>query len=120
VPYLSSRVNIEEYSIKIANQAMTFEAWEHGRLIGLLAAYCNAEDEFAFITSVSVSKHYMGGGIATRLLQMCVDYAKQHQYKNIKLEVNDNVPAINFYKKFNFILNELKNNSLFMNYIICN
>lgn len=119
IPSLDSRVNIEAYSKKISDRAVTFEAWVNETLIGLIATYFNNERQFGHITSVSVSKKFMGAGIASQLLKRCIDYASQNKFKEIKLEVNkDNTPAINFYKKYNFTQTETKNDSLFMNHIL--
>jgi len=121
IPPLSSRVSIEEYSKKIADRAVTFEAWVNETLIGLIATYFNEEGQFGHITSVSVSKKFMGAGIASQLLKKCIDYASQNKFKEIKLEVNkDNTPAINFYKKYNFTQNETKNDSWFMSRVLSN
>ena len=39
VPALSERVSLDEYARKIVEQAVRFEAWADGELIGLVAAY---------------------------------------------------------------------------------
>ncbi len=93
------------YSKKIFEKSITFEAWIGDTVTGLIAAYfTNVESQSAFITSVSVIKNQRGLGIASELLNNCVDYAQQNGFKEIHLEVNkENIPAINFYKKFNFI-----------------
>lgn len=104
-PPLDEKVNINEYAKKIFEKAITFEAWDNNRLTGLIAAYFNnMESHSAFITNVSVTKKNMGLGIASRLLYNCMEYARQKGFKEIQLEVNkENAPAINFYRKFNFI-----------------
>lgn len=116
IPKLDSRVNIEEYATKISQYAITFEAWNNQQLIGLIATYFNQENHFGFITNVSVLKENMGTGVASKLIEMCIQYASINNYEEIKLEVNkDNTPAINFYKKYNFTEIETKNDSLIMN-----
>ncbi len=121
IPPLNSRVNIEEYSNKIAERAVTFEAWSNGMLIGLIATYFNFEAQFGYITSVSVLKKFMGAGIASELLKRCISYANANKLKEIKLEVyKENIPAINFYKKYNFAQNEIKNDSMFMSHLLDN
>jgi ribosomal protein S18 acetylase RimI-like enzyme len=121
VPPLNSRINITDYSKKIFNNAVTFEAWKDKELIGLIAAYFNIENKSGFITNVSVLKELMGVGIASKLLQMCLEYATKKNYNEIKLEVfKDNIPAINFYKKYNFTQIDKKNDSLIMNHILNN
>lgn len=121
LPPLNTRVNIADYSKKIFDNAVTFEAWNDKELIGLIATYFNEENKFGFITSVSVTKDYMGEGIASKLLQLCLEYATNNNYKEIKLEVfKDNIPAINFYKKYNFTQFATKDDSIFMNHLLSN
>jgi len=68
-PPLYTYVNIEEYSRKIYNNAITFESWANNNLVGLIAAYYNNYDtKVGFITNVSVIKEYQGYGIASKLL----------------------------------------------------
>lgn len=119
IPPLNARVNIADYAKKIFNNATTFEAWREKELIGLIAIYFNKEMNMGFITNVSVMKEYMGASIASNLLKMCIEYTAKLNYSEIKLEVfKDNIPAINFYKKYNFTQIETKNDSLIMNHII--
>lgn len=116
IPKLDTRVNLKDYSIKIHQNSITFEAWHKQQLIGLIATYFNQEQLSGYITNVSVSKDNMGKGIAFKLLEMCVKYATMNKYQTIKLEVNkENIPAINFYKKYNFTEIEIKTDSLIMN-----
>lgn len=105
LPPLNERVNINEYAEKIFEKAITFEAWKNNILIGLIAAYfSNKQSHSGFITNVSVTKKNMGLGITSKLLINCIEYARKNGFKEIQLEVNkENIQAINFYKKFNFI-----------------
>ncbi len=116
IPKLDTRVNIEEYSNKIEQFAITFEAWNNEQLVGMIATYLNQENELGFITNVSVLKDYMGAGIASKLLEMCINYVANKNFKNIQLEVgNSNIPAINFYKKYNFVAIEKQEETFIMN-----
>lgn len=103
-PILSERVDIKEYSKKIHSKAVTFEAWYDNLLVGLVAAYFNDKEFFfGFITNVSIFKEFMGKGIACKLLEMSVGYARKTKFKIIGLEVHkDNKAAIKLYKKFKF------------------
>lgn len=119
VPPLHERVTIEDYSKKIAAHAVTFEAWHGKELAGLIAAYFNPETHFAFITSVSVVKNLMGQGIASELLNNCLAYAAQNNYRAITLEVfKDNVPAIRFYTKYHFTQTGIKGDSIIMGHTL--
>lgn len=104
-PPLSERVGLEEYARKVFENAVTFEAWSGTILVGLVAVYLNNEaKQSAYITNVSVLHTFLRLGIASRLLKDCVEYATEKNVKEIALEVNvENEPAINMYRKFNFI-----------------
>lgn len=103
-PNLSLKVNIHEYSTKIRTRAKTFEAWSGKALVGLVAAYMNdSRTRAAFITSVSVAKDFMGRGIASALLDRCLEKSRQEGMKTIRLEVGLKSPeAIQLYKNFGF------------------
>jgi ribosomal protein S18 acetylase RimI-like enzyme len=104
-PILSGQVNLDTYAQKIASNATRFEAWSDGALVGLVAAYCNDnEKRIAYITSVSVLKAWTGNGIATYLLERCIQHAKTLVMREISLEVaKGNGNAINLYRKCGFI-----------------
>ncbi len=115
-PPLDEKVNIHEYSKKLFEKSVTFEAWIDQILTGLVAAYFNdIEYHSGYITSVSLTKDYMDKGIASELLNMCINYAKQYNFKEIKLEVSkDNSQAIHLYKNYNFIAFENKDDCMLM------
>ncbi len=108
VPPLSSRVEIDAYALKLGCQATRFEAWSDGRLIGMVAAYCNRPDQqLAYISSVSVLCAWSGKGIAARLLAQCVEHAKVSGLRQIRLEVaSTNTPAIKLYEKAGFVADQ--------------
>jgi ribosomal protein S18 acetylase RimI-like enzyme len=105
VPPLSDRVEIAAYAKKIADHAMRFEAWSGNTLVGLVAAYCNDhEKRAAYITSVSVLKGWTGKGIATGLVNQCVEYAKVLGMRQISLDLaGDNTPAFRLYEHIGFV-----------------
>lgn len=104
---LSTRVDIGDYSRKIASKSMRFEAWSDGTLVGLVAAYCNDhEGGTGHITSVSVLKAWTRKGIAGRLVSQFVEHAKLSGMRNISLEVaSADAPAIRLYEKLGFAVN---------------
>jgi len=116
IPNLAETVNIRDYSKKVFENAITFEAWENNKLIGLVASYFNDnKNRKGFITNVSVSKNYQGKGIAAILLNMCKNYGAKYNFNSIKLEVNkNNILAIKLYKKLGFDETEVKQNILTM------
>jgi 2-polyprenyl-3-methyl-5-hydroxy-6-metoxy-1,4-benzoquinol methylase len=104
VPPLSGRVEIGDYAKKIASRAMRFEAWSGGTIVGLAAMYCNdLENRIAYISSISVLKEWMGKGIAMRLMNLCIEYAKTSDMRQIRLEVaSANMSAIRLYERNGF------------------
>ena len=109
VPPLSGRVDIGSYAHKIASKATRFEAWDRD-LVGLLAAYCNDRERgVAYITSVSVLEAWQGRGIASRLLERCIEHAKEQRFQRVELEVDGgNVGAVKLYAKNGFLVNREK------------
>ena len=102
-PALSKKVVISEYSKKIFDKAITFEAWNKAILSGLLATYFDEISKSAFITNVSVVESAIKTGIASQLMKMCIEYAFHVHAKEIILEVNSqNSHAIGLYEKFLF------------------
>ena len=104
---LEDKVDLREYSNKIARAAVTFEAWDDDRLIGLVAVYFNAPEIRAYITSVSVAEDYVGRGIASLLLILCICRATRRECKSIRLKVErSNDRAIALYERFRFDIQE--------------
>jgi ribosomal protein S18 acetylase RimI-like enzyme/SAM-dependent methyltransferase len=120
VPPLHQKVNLEEYSRKLFTQATRFEAWDDHHLVGLVAAYLNDhEKNQGYITSVSTAEQHSGKGVASSLMNMCIQHARKKNFKEIKLEVSQkNQRAIQLYQKFNFTAIEVKNDSLIMKHDI--
>jgi ribosomal protein S18 acetylase RimI-like enzyme len=118
IPPLSSRVNLSEYSAKIYKKALSFEAWDENLLVGMINAYFNDSDSRSgFITNVSVLRKYRSQGIASRLLRMCIDYAQQNQFLQIKLETSSkNNPALTTYMKAGFKVVQVINGNFLMMY----
>jgi ribosomal protein S18 acetylase RimI-like enzyme len=116
MPRLSLKTDIAVYAEKIAENSVTFEAWINEELVGLIAAYFNDVNGFSgFITNVSTLKQYTGKGIASALVKMCIDYAVNHQFGEISLEVfKENIGAIQLYKKHNFYQTAIKGDSIIM------
>lgn len=107
---LRSRVQISDYAKKIASKATRFEAWSGSTLVGLVAAYCNDQEKLiAYITSVSVLRNSTGKGIAYRLMNQCIEHAKELGMRQISLEVaRGNTSAIRLYRKSGFVASRTK------------
>lgn len=115
VPPLSERIEITEYAKKIIKNAVRFEAWASGVLIGLIAAYVNAATNTAFITNVSLLDEQKANGIASMLMKNCIEHLGLISVKVVKLEVDKkNFSAIVLYKKFKFSEVETNENSIIM------
>jgi len=106
VPPLSGRVDIDSYAKKIADKSIRFEGWVEGELVGLVAVYCNdGATPFAYITSVSVLPQWGGRGIASQLVECCIDHVRKLGVMQIELEVDEkNHAAGNLYKKHGFTI----------------
>ena len=122
IPPLDQKVNLHEYSKKIFEKAITFEAWADKTLVGMVAAYFNdIENLSGYITSVSVDKNYTGKGVAHELMKSCIEYARKNNFLQIKLEVAEgNLKAIQLYKKFDFAAIEMKDTMVKMKLTINN
>ena len=116
VPALDKTVDIPEYSKKIVQNSVTFEAWVNKDLTGLIAAYFNdKENHSGFITNVSVVNEYAGSGLASELLKNCINYAGEKNFKEINLEVSHkNEQAIGLYKKYDFHQTGVKDDLIIM------
>lgn len=115
-PPLAQRVDLREYAEKLATLSVTFEAWAGAELTGLIAAYFNDEkNRFAYISSVSTMPRYKGNGIASVLLQSCINYARSHAFRQVGLEVDSgNEHALGLYEKFGFSVVSRNLNTLTM------
>jgi ribosomal protein S18 acetylase RimI-like enzyme len=115
---LEKKVDIQEYSAKLFENALTFEAWSGNTLIGLVAAYFNDPcGEAGYITNVSTIKTYMGKGIASALINLSIEYAREHHFKRIILEVEKgNLSAIRLYEKLRFHDFEDKHSTILMKF----
>lgn len=114
-PPLSEKVNIAEYSKKIAVRAANFECWDAEKLVGLIACYFNDAAKKGFITNVSVIGEYGGKGIASVLMKNCIKRAKEQDFDVLELEViKNNDGAVKLYKKFYFFEIESKDKSIIM------
>ena len=122
IPPLSNRVDINNYAQKIASRATKFEAWSGDTLVGLVAAYCNdQENRLAYITSISVLREWMGQGIAANLLKQCITHAKDSGMRQISLEVaSNNQPAIGLYEKNGFVAGQTNTPFVNMNLYLKN
>lgn len=116
VPALSAQVKLEQYSHKIIENAIRFEAFSNNQLVGIIACYLNDyKRQIGFITTVSVISSCNGKGIAKQLLAMLMQYAAENNFNTICLEVNKlNLPALSLYRRVGFVLANEKQDVLQM------
>lgn len=114
-PPLSSYIDIYEYSLKLSQFAIKYEAWSHKKLVGLLAAYFNQSNASAFITNLNVIADFSKTGVASNLIHIFEDELARHKVSAIKLEVHENnIKAIQFYKKHLFKIENQDKGKLLM------
>lgn len=107
---LEQRIDLKQYSFKLAEKATRFEAWNGNNLIGIIALYI--DENYGYITNVSVVEDFTKRGIATVLMNQLVYFAKERRIKEISLEVNKlNISAIQLYDKYGFkVISEITEN----------
>ena len=103
-PALDRRVDLAHYATKIHDNALTFEAWCGGVLVGLVAAYLNdAPGRVGYVTNVSVTRPFRGQGVAKELMAMCLRTAESRGIEAMVLEVSrDNAGALALYRRCGF------------------
>src|SRR3954449_13200975 len=102
-PPLSTRRDLGDYAAKLAERAARFEAWDGGRLVGLVAAYVTPGAPEAFISNVSVVSELRGHGVAAALVADCIDRARGSGAATLRLEVaTADRAAGRFYEKLGF------------------
>ena len=105
-PTLSSRVDIGDYARKLASLADRLEVWCGSRLVGLIAAYLNnQENRQGFVSSVSVCPECEGKGLASELMRKCIQHARENGCESLGLEVGESDRRTQaFYIKHGFVL----------------
>jgi ribosomal protein S18 acetylase RimI-like enzyme len=102
---LWEKVDRSVYLTKLSTLATNFEAWEHGRLVGLVSVYTNrVEEGEAYITHVGIIPDFQGGGIAKQLLSTALDHVRGIGFDHVLLEVEAaNHKAKGLYLKLGFL-----------------
>ena len=115
-PHLSSKVNLKSFSLQIYDCAITIEAWNENKLVGLLSAYFNDfKNKSGFINHIAVSSKFQNLGISIKLLKKSFAYAKKNEFKSINLEVaKKNTIAMDIYIKLGFKSIDENTNNIIM------
>ena len=118
--FSSQEDNLITYTKKIVLHANITIASNEKVDIGLVAIYCNDDNQImSYITVIAVDKYYQGQRIGQKLIDTSIKNAKRNGFKVIKLEVNiNNIHAIDFYTSHNFKRVFQEKNSLFMEYVL--
>ncbi len=96
-PKLSERVNIKQYSEKLAERAELFYVLDGGKDIANCAVYMN-RDDICFISSFAVAQNMQRNGIGTRLMRAVISEGIKRNKSSIELDVYAcNQAGIRFY-----------------------
>lgn len=111
IPPLSTRIDVQNFAVKLNKYAVHFCAFEKERLVGFTGCYFNNPGrEFGFISSSSVMKEFQGRGVAKALLAKTIEFGINNGFKQIKLQVNiTNLSAVRLYSEAGFIEVSRKN-----------
>lgn len=102
-PPLAERVELAGYAQKLVDRAVRFEAWDGAELVGCVAAYLNASTGECFISNVSVVPTHLRRGVAQRLLERCLELARERSLKKAVLEVSETSDAaLGLYERLGF------------------
>ena len=103
-PRLSTHVNLLNYAEKLHTKSVRFEMRQGQELVGLVAAYLNAQDrQTGFITHISVLSTYLRKGLARLLIERCMEHARAEGFAELRLEVlPGNSGALKLYKRLGF------------------
>lgn len=101
---IEQKILLKNYISKIEKNAKTFELWEQGCLIGLIAIYINRGINYpAFITNVSIITSYHHQGLSKVLIEELMKFLRNMQFHSVLLEVRkDNLIAKSLYSKYGF------------------
>ena len=113
-PALSSRINLDTYSEKLATSAVNlFVLSDNSEDVGHAAVYVN-NGASSFLSSFCLQKAAHGTGAASCLLKYVYQYCLKHKSLQLELEVAEaNTRAIRFYHKHGFsVVKQLSNSSL--------
>jgi ribosomal protein S18 acetylase RimI-like enzyme len=119
-PPLQERIDILSFSEKLFKNAIQFWAEHDDRLVSFAGCYFNCPNkEFGFISTISVIKSYQNLGIGTLLLDKIIEFAKENQFREVRLEVYCyNKQAIQFYLAYGFKKIEIRKNKFFLSFNI--
>ena len=103
-PPFSTRLDIKEYSDKLAKYSTHFAVYADNELIGFAACYFNHPDkEVVYISTISVIREFQRKGIGNELLRTVIIYGTMQGFEELRLKVNiSNSWAIKMYEGAGF------------------
>lgn len=103
-PQLSQRVDLYDYSEKLASEAINIFVLSKELDVAHAAFYCNdIINNIGYLSSIAVVPEYQGLGVAEELLEMVLDKCVAGKMTSLRLEVDArNIKAIKFYQKQGF------------------
>ena len=107
-PPLSQNIpyTVEEYAMKLSNNASFVVCEEECEIIGFTAFYTNKEGGFFYIPQIWVSDKHQRKGIGAMMLESLIKISPDY-VESIRLEVRrKNLKAVTFYEKTGFIVLE--------------
>jgi ribosomal-protein-alanine N-acetyltransferase len=108
--------DIEDYFLKLKNNAEFSMHYSGDELAGFVAFYCNDESkDMSFITLVLLDLEYRKIGLASSLIKYTLEFCKLKGFNRCGLEVKkENYLAIRLYEKIGFEVQEDLGSKFFM------
>lgn len=113
---LANKVEIKEYTHKVCTNATIFVARENENIIGVNIVYFNDRIlKRGYITHIRVNETHRKLGIGGLLLSKAMDYAREHNFTSIALEVRkNNEIAMHLYTRNGFTIYQETENNYYM------
>ncbi|MBB1368460.1 GNAT family N-acetyltransferase [Pseudoalteromonas sp. SR44-5] len=104
-PTLSSRVDLEQYALKLLKVATVFGVYKKNQLVGAIAVYMNDLDsKVAYCPFIAILSNSRGQGFSQLLLEIAIAELKSKQFNSLSLTVRADSPASHLYKKVGFLI----------------
>ncbi|MCC5929249.1 MAG: GNAT family N-acetyltransferase [Cyclobacteriaceae bacterium] len=103
-PPFDQKVNLSQYTAKLAKFAVHFAIYNENEIIAFAASYLNDKNkELAYISFICVDSRFSGKGYGRNLLNEVIITASDRGFKKVQLEVdNRNKNALGLYYSLGF------------------
>ncbi|TXD47753.1 pyridoxal-phosphate dependent enzyme [Polaribacter sp. IC073] len=105
-PKLSSRVNLDEYAIKLLLKANFLNIYENTKLVSSVIYYLNESKSEAYIPIIATLKNYRGKGYFSYMLDELDKIMILRKITFLRLETWEGNKALNLYLKKSFVIEE--------------